>query len=92
MRRSNKVLATIIAIITCSVVDFSSKPYFEEKQSFYVFMYKFDVISFFPLCNNFRGSPGHLAKPLQLHHLQKKQKVKAFSPSKAKVNRTTTKF
>jgi len=48
MRRSNKVSATKISIMTCSVIDFSSKPCFEEKQSFYVFMYKFDVISFFP--------------------------------------------
>ena len=34
MKRSNKVSATKISIITCLVIDFSSKLCFEEKQSF----------------------------------------------------------
>ena len=91
MRRSNKVSTTIISIITCSVIDFSSKTCFEEKQSFYVFMYKFDVISFFLICNNLNGDPGHLFKPLQLHHLQGEQKFKAFSSLKAKIKKTAQK-
>jgi len=35
--RSNKIPATIIFMITHSVIDFSSKPCFEEKQSILCF-------------------------------------------------------
>jgi len=54
-------------------------------------MYTFDVISFFFICNDLSGNPGHLAKPLQLHHLQGKQKAKAFSSPKAKIKQTAQK-
>ena len=37
MRRSYYVPVTIISIITYSVIVFSSKPYFEEKQRYFVF-------------------------------------------------------
>lgn len=91
MRRSNKVLATIISTITCSVIDFSSKPCFDEKQSFYIFMYKFDVISFFSYIITSEATLVTSPSFNKLHHLQGKQKVKEFNSSKEKINQTTQK-
>jgi len=51
MRRSNKVSKSNFSIITCSVIDFSSKPYFEEKQSFFFYVYKISCNFILPICN-----------------------------------------
>lgn len=81
-----QVSTTIISIITCSVIDFSSKPCFEEKQSFYVSCTKFHVISFSlyviilevalvtlpSLCN----SSSYKRKKMLKHLVHQRQKVK----------------
>jgi len=67
---------------------FPQKSVLRKNKVFYVFMYKFDVISVLSYVNNFSGNPGRLAKFQQLHHLQGKQKIKAFSSSKEKIKQT----
>ena len=84
MRRPNKVSATIISIITCSVIDFSSKLCFEEKHKFLCFHVQIWCNFICSICNNFKGSPGHLTKPLQLHYLQKKNKSQSIQSIKGK--------
>ena len=62
-----------------------------KNRAFYVFMYKFDVMSFFPYAITLEAALVTLPSLYNFTTYKTKEKFKAFSPSKVKIKQTDQK-